>query len=453
MAGENPSAFDWSQYRILVVEDDDAVRESLEGLLAEIPVAEFRFVSGGLGALKVLSKFSADIVLTEGNLAGMDSLDLLRALRNKETSPNPDILIVVMAEMAETERLRRMCGIGIESFIKKPVSPDVVQKRLASTLANPKRFVSSLGYFGPERRGRRGESTGKRPERRRVVMSKSNRKPVSVIIPNLPVEPRKPSPAPSVEASPPPPPPTPTVGRVAEPEPQAKPQSNPTPEPVPEPEPKPKLEPEPEPKPTPKPKPEPEPEPEPKEKALAEELVPPPAADDPGDPVDPILSSKINDHLEWLRTGGQGGAKASLEGEDLSGAQLRGVNLSDSNLRNVDFSDANLHGAILQGSDLRGANLSGADIREGDLNSSNMRRVNLTHSRLSGAKLAGTDLAGASLRGAELEATDFNGVNLLDADLEGADLSKSRGLLQKQINKARMGAQTVLPPGLFRPEI
>ncbi len=62
-------------------------------------------------------------------------------------------------------------------------------------------------------------------------------------------------------------------------------------------------------------------------------------------------------------------------------------------------------------------------------------------------QLAGTDLAGASLLGAQLNGTDFVGVNLLDADLDGADLSGAKGLNQKQLDKARMGPETVLPPG------
>jgi len=69
-----------------------------------------------------------------------------------------------------------------------------------------------------------------------------------------------------------------------------------------------------------------------------------------------------------------------------------------------------------------------------------------------GARLAGTDLAEALLKGAELSETDLNGVNLLDTDLSGADLSGARGLNQKQINMPRMGPETVLPPGLRKPE-
>ena len=396
-------------------------RELLEG----VAPAGIRTVADGEEALKVLESFPADIVLTEGNLTGMDSLNLLRAIRNKKTSPNADVLVVVMASMAENQRLQRMCGIGIEAFIKKPISNEIVLKRLVSTLSGPRRFVSSLGYFGPDRRGRvDGARPG--PERRRVVEPLVKPSPPPEI--PGPAEPEE-GKAPTPEAKPIDPgkdygflKPEELVVRKAPSGPALEPEPEPIEEEV-------AVEEE---VPIEEEAPEPETQEEAKEEAAwADEIAPPALEEEPISPQQAALNSKIQDHLEWMRSGGRSGQKASLEGEYLSGAQLRGVELADSNLRNVDFSDANLQEAILQGSDLRGANLAGADIREGDLTSANMRRVDLSFTQLGGACLAGTDLAAASLKGAEMSGTDLQGVNLLDTDLSGVDLSGVRGLNQK----------------------
>ena len=165
MADGAKAKFEWGRYSILIVEDDESIRDVLRELLEGVAPAAIRTAADGDAALNILDSFPADIVLTEGNLTGMDSLDFLRAIRNKKTSPNADVLVVVMASMAENQRLQRMCGIGIEAFIKKPVSNEIVLKRLVSTLSSPRRFVSSLGYFGPDRRGRVG-GVRPGPERR-----------------------------------------------------------------------------------------------------------------------------------------------------------------------------------------------------------------------------------------------------------------------------------------------
>jgi len=112
----------------LVVEDDEAIRDTLLSLLEAVAPAGIRTAGDGEKALKILEKFPTDVVLMEGNLAEMESLDLLRAIRNKTTSPNSDVLVVVMASMADGNRLQRMCGVGIEAFIKKPVSNEIVVK-------------------------------------------------------------------------------------------------------------------------------------------------------------------------------------------------------------------------------------------------------------------------------------------------------------------------------------
>ncbi len=65
--------------------------------------------------------------------------------------------------------------------------------------------------------------------------------------------------------------------------------------------------------------------------------------------------------------------------------------------------------------------------------------------------MRGADLAGASFAGTSVEDSDFTGANLLDTDFTGADLSRVKGLIQRQIDKSRLDGKTKLPPGIRRP--
>ena len=91
MGVETKKKFQWSRYNVLVVEDDEAIRQALRTLLEGAGSAGVRVAADGPEALITLEKFPADIALIEGNLEGMDSLDLLRAIRNKKSSPNPNV--------------------------------------------------------------------------------------------------------------------------------------------------------------------------------------------------------------------------------------------------------------------------------------------------------------------------------------------------------------------------
>jgi uncharacterized protein YjbI with pentapeptide repeats len=86
--------------------------------------------------------------------------------------------------------------------------------------------------------------------------------------------------------------------------------------------------------------------------------------------------------------------------------------------------------------DHRGADLIGADLRDADLR---------------GANLRGAYLVGANLRGADLKMADLTGADFRGADLGGADLTESIFLTQSQLNAAKGGTDTKLPPSFARP--
>jgi CheY-like chemotaxis protein len=411
--------FDWSQRRILVIEDDAETLEKLRAIFVPLRLGALDVVRDGAQVLAAMKRIAPDLILMEANPGGMDGLDTLRAIRGKD-SPNPDVIVAVMVAVADAERLRRMCGIGIESFIRKPVAADVLLQRVQGALVNPQRFISSLTYFGPDRRKlrRAGEPPHRGIERRRIVKTKEAPPPPrAVVAPPVPAAARRSDlqgggsgwfeAPPEADKLPE----RENIPLVDDPAPKARPDNA---------------------------------------DAWAEAMAPeatPEEQEEAGFDVKTLVSS----HSEWIASGGTSGAKASVENLDLSGANLAGVNLSGASLRNVRLSSANMRGAVLQSTDLRGSDLSGADLTDGDLTSSNMRRVDLSSATLANTKLAGTDLAGASLRGADLTGTDLQGANLLDADIAATDLSGATGLVQTQVNKARPNPYTVLPPGLRRP--
>jgi hypothetical protein len=125
---------------------------------------------------------------------------------------------------------------------------------------------------------------------------------------------------------------------------------------------------------------------------------------------------------------------------DLHETDLRGA------LFQGDFSEANLRGA-----DLSAANLAGGDLSAADLSGAYLDWANLRGADLSAARLSGADLDGADLRAARLSGADLGGADLLSADLGKAYLSKTLGLTQQQVDKAKGDADTQLPAGLHMP--
>ncbi|HXR32881.1 MAG TPA: pentapeptide repeat-containing protein [Verrucomicrobiae bacterium] len=114
-----------------------------------------------------------------------------------------------------------------------------------------------------------------------------------------------------------------------------------------------------------------------------------------------VFAEVLDQHRQWVESGGSVGVRGDFAGADLAGADLTGVNLQGAQLQKV-----NLRGADLSMANLRGANLVEADLREANL---------------LGAEFSGANLMGANLYGAQgLWSGRLGGTNLFDATLPEA---------------------------------
>jgi uncharacterized protein YjbI with pentapeptide repeats len=156
--------------------------------------------------------------------------------------------------------------------------------------------------------------------------------------------------------------------------------------------------------------------------------------------------------------------EANLQGANLQEAyfqeaNLRGALLRLADLQEASFLRANLQGANLQKADLRGTNLpladlQGANLQEANLQGAKPRGANLQETNLQETNLQGARLRGADLRGADLRGADLQEASLLGANLQGANLRGTKGLDQKQIERAiGDNKTTLLPEGLHPPEM
>ena len=115
------------------------------------------------------------------------------------------------------------------------------------------------------------------------------------------------------------------------------------------------------------------------------------------------LNEILDEHKEWLETGGKKGKRADLHGVDLRDANLRCADLRDANLRDANLRDANLRYADLSYADLRYADLSYADLSYTNLYDADLSYANLSYANLSYANLHYANLRDANLRCANLD--------------------------------------------------
>ncbi len=116
--------------KILVVEDDDAERESIVDLL-RLWGYDARAASDGIKALQEFVSTAFDLVLSDVVMPRMGGIELLKELHRQFQSVN---CIMISGEENELNELEAM-RIGARSFLKKPVYPDQLSAEVRRCLA------------------------------------------------------------------------------------------------------------------------------------------------------------------------------------------------------------------------------------------------------------------------------------------------------------------------------
>ena len=114
---------------LLVVEDDDALRELVAGRLAE---AGYRVEAAATGpaALAAVERVVPDLVLLDVMLPGIDGLEVCRRLRAQHP------LLYVILVTARADELDRVVGleVGADDYVTKPFSLQEVVARVRAAL-------------------------------------------------------------------------------------------------------------------------------------------------------------------------------------------------------------------------------------------------------------------------------------------------------------------------------
>ena len=140
--------------KILLVDDNHHMRVLLTEVLRAIGVKQVFEAADGADALRMLRTHPIDIVMTDLNMQPLDGIDFVRLVRNSRDSPNPMIPVIMITGHSTVRRVAEARDVGVSEFLSKPVTARGVIERINRVVENPRPFVRSGDYFGPDRRRR-----------------------------------------------------------------------------------------------------------------------------------------------------------------------------------------------------------------------------------------------------------------------------------------------------------
>jgi len=123
---------------VLVVDPDESIRRMLAAILRGLRferVVQAQTVDEAKGALGAGS--TIDLALIDWRVGEQSGFDLAADIRTGRVPPRRDLPIILMAWTAEPRTVLAVQGLKINGLLIKPVSRDMVERKVAAALEPP----------------------------------------------------------------------------------------------------------------------------------------------------------------------------------------------------------------------------------------------------------------------------------------------------------------------------
>jgi len=117
-------------HRILIIEDEETLRESLKRVLLKEGY-DVQAVDSAEAALPIVAEKWCDLIVTDIILPGQSGLECLKKCREK----NPDLVVIIMTAYATIESAVEAIRAGAYEYIVKPIVHDELNAVIKRALA------------------------------------------------------------------------------------------------------------------------------------------------------------------------------------------------------------------------------------------------------------------------------------------------------------------------------
>ncbi|MEM6551332.1 MAG: response regulator [Planctomycetota bacterium] len=116
--------------KVLLVDDSKTMRNIQKGILAQLGYADLEEAVDGLDALSKVNAVNPELLLVDWNMPNMDGLTFVKKYRG-DGGKAP---IIMVTTEAEKSRVVEAIKAGVNNYVVKPFTPDVLSERIRETL-------------------------------------------------------------------------------------------------------------------------------------------------------------------------------------------------------------------------------------------------------------------------------------------------------------------------------
>lgn len=117
--------------KVMLIDDSKTMRNIQKGILTQLGYTQVEEACDGLDALSKVGAFQPTLLLVDWNMPNMDGLTFVKKFR----ATGAKCPIIMVTTEAEKSRVVEAIKAGVNNYVVKPFTPDVLSERIRETLS------------------------------------------------------------------------------------------------------------------------------------------------------------------------------------------------------------------------------------------------------------------------------------------------------------------------------
>ncbi len=116
--------------KVLLVDDSKTMRNIQRGILTQLGYEHIEEAVDGVDALEKVASFGPELILLDWNMPNMDGITFIKQYRGSGAK----VPVIMVTTEAEKSRVVEAIKAGVNNYVVKPFTPNVLGERIQETL-------------------------------------------------------------------------------------------------------------------------------------------------------------------------------------------------------------------------------------------------------------------------------------------------------------------------------